>query len=148
MPSGVVALAGLDEDANCHGMAMSTFVPVSIDPPIVAISVQETSRTWTRLRKLPALGVSVLTHDHGPLARQLAGPEAERFRGVATVASPSGAVHIDGCGTRFECTVIDEIVAGDHLIVTLSVEALTPPGADDAGPLIFHRSTFGALASS
>ena len=120
-----------------------------LDPPLGAISVQETSQTRTRLRQLPALGVSMLTLNHALLASQLAGHEAERFAGVAITASLSGAVYIDECGTRFECSLADEIVASDHFIVTLRVDTWwTASGQQDVGLLIFHHSTSGREAAN
>ena len=78
-----------------------------LDPPLGAISVQETSQTRTRLRQLPALGVSMLTLSHALLARQLAGHEAERFAGVAITASLSGAVYIEaGLSTSMSAALV------------------------------------------
>ena len=48
IPSGVVAVCGYTGSERI-GMAVSTFVPVSLDPPLVAFCVQTTSTTWPRL---------------------------------------------------------------------------------------------------
>jgi ferredoxin len=86
---------GLEGRMSRHG---DEHLYPGLDPPLGAISVQETSQTRTRLRQLPALGVSMLTLNHALLASQLAGHEAERFAGVAITASLSGAVYIEaGC---------------------------------------------------
>lgn len=55
VPSGVVAICA-DVDGERVGMAASTFVPVSLDPPLVSFCVQHTSTTWPRLSVLPHLG--------------------------------------------------------------------------------------------
>ena len=58
-PSGVVAVCA-DVDGERIGMAASTFVPVSLEPPLVAFCVQNTSTTWPKLADLEHVGISVL----------------------------------------------------------------------------------------
>ena len=58
-PSGVIAIAA-EVDGVRVGLAASTFVPVSLDPPLVSFCVQNTSETWPKLRSLSHLGISVL----------------------------------------------------------------------------------------
>ena len=48
-PSGVVAIAA-EVAGTRHGLAASTFVPVSLDPPLVSFCVQNTSTTWPKLK--------------------------------------------------------------------------------------------------
>jgi flavin reductase (DIM6/NTAB) family NADH-FMN oxidoreductase RutF len=145
VPSGVVAVCGLDATGQALGMAVSTFVPVSLDPPLVALSVQTTSRTWPELRGIRRLGISVLGSAHGSAARQLAAREGDRFGGLLTTVRSGTALFLEGTPAQFECSVADEIPAGDHLIVILSVHALTVDAAAD--PLVFHRSDFVGLAA-
>ncbi|MFJ8815168.1 flavin reductase family protein [Amycolatopsis thermoflava] len=141
-PSGVVAVCGLADGARV-GMAVSTFVPVSLAPPLAAICVQRTSRTWAVLRTLPALGVSVLADGHEDAARALAAKDGDRFAGLATDTTPEGAVHVLGGPTRFVCSLEAETEAGDHLIATLRIHAAHAEPAID--PLVFHRSGFTRL---
>ena len=54
-PSGVIAIAA-EVDGVRVGLAASTFVPVSLDPPLVSFCVQNTSTTWPKLKDLPRTG--------------------------------------------------------------------------------------------
>ena len=62
-PSGVIAIAA-EVDGTLVGLAASTFVPVSLDPPLVSFCVQNTSTTW-------------------PQAQGAAGPGYQRARRIA-----------------------------------------------------------------
>ncbi|OQS19008.1 oxidoreductase, partial [Nocardia donostiensis] len=53
-PSGVVAVCA-EIDGQRYGIAVSTFVPVSLDPPLVSFCVQNTSATWQRLSQVDRL---------------------------------------------------------------------------------------------
>lgn len=143
-PSGVVAVCGLASGVRL-GMAMSTFVPVSLIPPLVSVCVQRGSRTWAVLRTLPAIGVSVLADDHEAAARSLAARDGDRFAGLATRTTPEGAVHVLGAPMRFVCSLERETEAGDHLIAVLRIHAAQAEPAIE--PLVFHRGRFTGLAA-
>lgn len=139
-PTGVVAVCGIDREGSPAGMAVSSFVPISLDPPLVGISVQKSSRTWPGLRDIPLLGISVLSADHTDLARQLAARTGDRFADVATRVTDRGAVLIDGAAATFECRLTQEVDAGDHVIAVLGLESVESDPA--ATPLLFHLSRF------
>lgn len=141
-PSGVIAIAG-EVDGERVGMAASTFVPVSLDPPLVSFCVQNTSQTWPRLAALPALGISVLGEGHHDAVRTLAAKTGDRFAGLQTASSESGAVFVHGTCMWLESEVHQEVPAGDHTIVILRIRDLTVHS--DTAPIVFHRSKFRRL---
>ncbi|HET9876003.1 MAG TPA: flavin reductase family protein [Mycobacterium sp.] len=141
-PSGVVAVAA-EVDGTRVGLAASTFVPVSLDPPLVSFCVQNTSTTWPKLRNLPVLGISVLGEAHDAAARRLAAKTGDRFAGLETVSNGGGAVFIKGTSVWLESAVEQLIAVGDHTIVVLRVSDVTvDPGV---APIVFHRSVFRRL---
>lgn len=142
VPFGVVAIAA-EADGSRVGMAASTFVPVSLDPPLISFCVRNSSETWPKLVQLPALGISVLGESHDDAVRTLAAKEGDRFAGLETVTSPAGAVFVTGTCLWLESAVEQQVPAGDHTIVVLRVLDLTVHG--DAAPVVFHRSRFRRL---
>jgi flavin reductase (DIM6/NTAB) family NADH-FMN oxidoreductase RutF len=143
-PSGVIAIAA-DVDGTRVGLAASTFVPVSLEPPLVSFCVQNTSTTWPLLKDRPRLGISVLGESHDDAARALATRTGDRFAGLHTVSSDNGAVFIDGTSVWLESTIEQLVPAGDHTIVILRVNDITVH--PEVAPIIFHRSTFRRLGA-
>jgi flavin reductase (DIM6/NTAB) family NADH-FMN oxidoreductase RutF len=141
-PTGVIAVAA-EVDGTPVGLAASTFVPVSLDPPLVSFCVQNTSTTWPRLARCPRLGISVLGERHDSAARALAAKTGDRFAGLATVTSAQGAVFIDGTGVWIESSIEQSIRAGDHHVVILRVTDMSVH--PEVAPMVFHRSTFRRL---
>jgi len=142
-PTGVVAVAA-KIDGRLVGLAASSFTSVSLDPPLASFSVAKGSTTWPNLRRAKHLGVTVLAEDHGPLCRQLAGPAQQRFTGVAFEITDGGAVMLAEGIAQYDCSVREELEAGDHVIVLLQLHAVVVHSSRQ--PLIFHRSEFGKLA--
>jgi flavin reductase (DIM6/NTAB) family NADH-FMN oxidoreductase RutF len=141
-PAGVIAIAAEVEGIRV-GLAASTFVPVSLDPPLVSFCVQNTSSTWPKLSSTPTLGISVLGESHDAAARMLAAKTGDRFAGLETVSSAGGAVFIKGTSVWLESVIEQSVPAGDHTIVILRIKEITVH--DDVSPIVFHRSAFRRL---
>jgi flavin reductase (DIM6/NTAB) family NADH-FMN oxidoreductase RutF len=144
-PSGVTALCSLDSGTPV-GMAASTFTPVSLEPPLVSVCVQDTSSTWPKLRKQSRLGLSVLAEGQGLVCRSLAGKDGDRFADVDWEADEGGSVYIHGANLWLDCSPYAEFPGGDHTIVLLEIHGLK--AEPDREPLVFHGSRFRRLAVS
>lgn len=146
-PTGVVAVAA-EVDGVLVGLAASSFSSVSLEPPLISFSIAAASKTWPDLRRADHVGVTILSSEHGQVARQLAGPVEYRFDDVAIGITRSGAVTIDGGIAFFDTTIYREVEAGDHTIVLLELHAVGhPTSPEPGGPLVFHRSGFGSLVT-
>lgn len=143
-PSGVIAIAA-EVEGTLVGLAASTFVPVSLDPPLVSFCVQNSSTTWPKLKDRPSLGISVLGESHDSAARTLAAKTGDRFAGLETESRESGAVFIQGTSVWLESSIEQLVEAGDHTIVVLRVCDITVNA--DVAPIVFHRSTFRKLGA-
>lgn len=142
-PTGVAVVAAL-VDGRPVGLAASSFVPVSLEPPLVSVCVAHTSTTWPVLRAVPRLGISVLGADQEAVGRQLGARVPDRFAGLQWSVTGSGAVSLDGAAARLECSVHQHVSAGDHDIVLFAIH--DHEATEGAGALVFHGSTFRSLA--
>jgi flavin reductase (DIM6/NTAB) family NADH-FMN oxidoreductase RutF len=144
-PSGVTAVCSL-VDGVPVGMAASTFVGVSLDPPLVSVCVRTESATWPRLRRSSELGISVLAGNHELACRTLADRHGDRFNGVSWQAGPGSAVFIEDAVACLACHLYAEVPAGDHLIALLLIVGVRADS--DGEPLVFHRSKFRRLVTA
>src|ERR1022692_1335299 len=140
-PTGVAAIAALVEGFPA-GIAASSFVSVSLDPPLVSVCVAHTSTTWPALRSAKRLGISVLGAHQELAGRRLGTRGAERFAALSWRGTGEGAVILCGASAWLDCSIERHITAGDHDIVLLRVHDLA---ASDMPPLVFHGSTFRQL---
>ncbi|MFD5337560.1 flavin reductase family protein [Streptomyces hawaiiensis] len=142
-PSGVTALCAL-RSGTPVGMAASTFTPVSLEPPLVSVCVQDTSSTWPKLRGQGRLGLSVLTEGQDLVCRSLAAKSGDRFADVDWQAGEDDSVYIHGANLWLDCSIHSELPGGDHTIVLLEIHGLK--AEPDRAPLVFHGSRFRRLA--
>ncbi|GAA2514261.1 flavin reductase family protein [Winogradskya humida] len=143
-PRGVMAVAAQIDGAPV-GLAVSAFVSVSLDPPLLALCIDAGSRTWPVLSTAGTIGVSVLTEEHAWLGRQLASRTRDRFADAKFDETARGALLLTDAAARFECETESVSPGGDHLIVLLKVVSMD---ADPSRrPLVWHDSQFAAVTS-
>nr|WP_314434180.1 flavin reductase family protein [uncultured Brevundimonas sp.] len=141
-PTGVTALCAADQNTPV-GMTASTFVAVSLNPPLVSVCVKKSSWTWRRLRTFDRIGISFLGHSHAVTARQLAQNAEDRFFGLDYDVAPSGALFLTNATAWLECSVEKEIEAGDHDIVLFRLHRAAM--ANGTMPLVYHSSDFHTI---
>ncbi|WP_290805651.1 flavin reductase family protein [Herbiconiux sp.] len=125
-----------------HGTTVSAFMSLSLEPPMVLVSLQESSNLLPPLRATGRFGLNVLAHDQSPIGAGFAKREGDRFAGVAW-SDFDGVPRIHGAAAFTVCTVGEMIVAGDHIIVTGLVthaENHHEPG------LVYQHRAFGTFA--
>ncbi|BAW03526.1 flavin reductase family protein [Nocardia seriolae] len=141
-PSGVVAVCARIGGAP-YGLVASTFVPVSLDPPLVSICVQYTSQTWPRLEQAGRLGLSLLSSEQEPAARSIGSRRGDRFRNVELHNGNENAAFVGGAAAWLETSVHEQVPAGDHAVVLLRVHRVSVRAESE--PMVFHRSGFRAF---
>lgn len=137
--SGVVVVTTVTEEGEVHGMTANGFVSVSLDPPLVLVSVGDRARMHQMLLDAPRYGISILAEDQLHIAKHFAG----KPQGVA----PDFRWHddlplLDGAIGHLMCSTADRHRAGDHTLFIGQVDDLIHTGGL---PLTFHAGQFGAL---
>ncbi|WP_030263019.1 flavin reductase family protein [Streptomyces violens] len=141
----IITAPGDAKEPAPAGFACQSFASLSLDPPLVAFMVARTSTTWPRIARAGVFCVNILGAGQGALCRGFAVSGADKFAGVRHAPAPvSGSPRLADVPAWIDCTVQAVHTGGDHLVVVGRVDALgTDEAAAAAGPLLFHRGTFG-----
>lgn len=143
MPSGVLALAAVVDGAPV-GMTVSSFTNVSLNPPLMVVSIRKGSATWRLLSKATTIGASILAEPQAEFSRKLAtGGVYNRFDGIDYTVTDRGAIIIDEAAGWFEASKGKSIKAGDHRLVLLNLQNFSTPVW--RRPLVFFRSKFAGV---
>ena len=145
VPTGVAVVAAMTASGPA-GLAVGTFMSVSLDPPLVGLLVAETSTTWPVLQPVGRFAVSVLGEDHIETSRTFSVSGGDKFASVSWHASALGQPILDESLAWFDCTLERVDAAGDHAFVLGRVHDLwvQPQGR----PLIFCHGTYQRLGSA
>jgi flavin reductase (DIM6/NTAB) family NADH-FMN oxidoreductase RutF len=142
-PTGVCVIAALDGRGHPVGMAVGSFVSVSMNPPLVAFFPDRSSSSWPRIAAAGRFCVNVLAADQEAVCRRFASRQTDKFDGVHYRLSPGGSPALDGIVAWIDCTLHGVQEAGDHYIVTGQVQALD---IADKRPLLFFQGGYGHFA--
>jgi flavin reductase (DIM6/NTAB) family NADH-FMN oxidoreductase RutF len=143
IPQGVTAICALDADGTPHGVTASSLTTVSLDPPLISLCMARTSHTWPQLRHRPRLGVSVLSHTQNATCHALAAQSDDRFADISWTPTDDGAVLLEGAVLWLDCSIDNQLPAGDHHLVLLRIHRLS--AQPELEPLVFHASQFHRL---
>jgi flavin reductase (DIM6/NTAB) family NADH-FMN oxidoreductase RutF len=140
--SGVTVITARGDDGNDHGMTVSAFCSVSLEPPIVLASIWEGAEMWAVLQKTEHFGVNILASEQEAISRRFAEHEGDRFDGIGYSRGTSGVALLDGALAYAECRVIARHVAGDHTLFLGEVDDAAVRGDR---PLLYYRGGYARL---
>ncbi len=128
-----------------HGMTVSAFNEVSLEPPLVLVCADKTSNTLGVIQQAGAFSVSVLSSGQDELSGLFANKkeEAIRFDGLDCPLGATGCPRIPGALVWLDCRVHQAVDAGDHIVYIGSVEEAE---IQDLEPLIHFRGRYGEIA--
>ena len=124
-PSGVAVITVVAEDAEV-GLTMSSLVSLSLEPPLVGISVSRFAALHELLREAGAFGVSVLAAGQEALAQHFARgvPPIALWTGIERRPGSTGVPLLAGSLGWLECRLAGEHAAGDHTFFVGEVVAV------------------------
>jgi flavin reductase (DIM6/NTAB) family NADH-FMN oxidoreductase RutF len=141
--SGVTIVTARDEEGADHGMTVSAFSSVSLEPPLVLACIAHEASMHEILRRLDRIGVNVLCSTQEHLSRRFADEqETDRFDGIGYSRGESGVALLDDALAHIEARVVARHEAGDHTVFIAEVQTAEP---NDGRPLLYYRGGYAQL---
>ena len=130
-------------DGQPHGMTATSFTSVSLEPILVQVSLDKTSRTHQAVREAKRFAVNILAADQITVAKRFAESGTDSYEGIGYRTSDSGLPLISGAIGVLECAVVDELEGGDH---TIFVGEVFDGYHDDRPPLLYFQGKYRTLS--
>lgn len=137
--SGITVVSNEAGDGAPHGITVNAFMSLSLEPPLVGVSIDRSARAYDGLLRAERYGVSMLAEGQSSLSDRFAGrpvdadPGWERLGGVPV---------LEGALAQLSCRVVDRVPVGDHTLFVGQVEAAV---TRDVAPLVYHRGRYGGF---
>jgi flavin reductase (DIM6/NTAB) family NADH-FMN oxidoreductase RutF len=143
-----VSVVTSHRDGHPHGTTVSAFCSLSLDPPMVLVSLDRSSDLLAIVTESRVFGINVLNDEQKDLALTFARKGSDKFESVLEGVEwvlDRGVPRIAGAATWLVCKLQQLHEGGDHLIAVGLVEhAESGPG----NPLLYRRREFGTLAKT
>ena len=141
--SGITVVTTRDAEGHPLGLTVSAFSSVSLEPPLVLVSVDTRSETHAGFKASGMFAVSVLAEGQDEVSRLFARGGRKKFAAVPMQTGTHGLLLVPDALAHLECAVRASHPAGDHTIYVGEILSLSVrPGR----PLVYHRGAYRHLA--
>jgi flavin reductase (DIM6/NTAB) family NADH-FMN oxidoreductase RutF len=141
--TGVTVVTGLMPDGTPIGVTVNAFTSVSLRPPLVLISLADTTTGLDAFIKGARFAINVLGEDQRHLSLAFATRRKNKFKNLVYETWDSGCPILPGCLANLECTRITVHQGGDHVVVIGEVNRMEH--SEDGNPLLYYRGSYARL---
>ena len=141
--TGVAVVTAL-HDGQQYGMTVNSFTSISLEPPLVSVTLKQLTHTHDLVVKANEFSVTILSSDQRELSDRFAGklaPIPDRFDGVKTQTLAIPAPLIQGGMAYFNCRVLNAFPVGENTLFV--AEVIAARGEGDA--LAYHNRHYWKL---
>jgi flavin reductase (DIM6/NTAB) family NADH-FMN oxidoreductase RutF/pimeloyl-ACP methyl ester carboxylesterase len=121
--TGVTVVSTAQSDGEPRGFTANSFNSVSLDPPLVLVSIAKTAASYSVFTSAKHFSVSVLSENQRDVSGLFASKATDKFAKTAWRKGPTGSPLIDGAVAWFDCRAHNVVIAGDHAILIGEVVA-------------------------
>jgi flavin reductase (DIM6/NTAB) family NADH-FMN oxidoreductase RutF len=140
--TGVTVLTARHADGRPIGMTASSVASVSLDPPLLVVSVSHEHDMHGTLLEAKHFALNVLAADQEALSRRFAADHPDRFAGVGYRENKHGVAILDDVVASIECEKQHAVPGGDH---TVFFGLVLGGSVTDRTPLLYYRGGYTGL---
>jgi flavin reductase (DIM6/NTAB) family NADH-FMN oxidoreductase RutF len=140
--TGITVVTVTDPEGQPHGLTVNSFSSVSLNPPLILVSIDLRSSVLPHFLSNPSFAVNVLSADQEALSRVFSTPGLRRFEGVSWRCGELCVPLLDDCLAHMECSTVRSVDAGDH---TLFIGEVRRAVHREGKPLIYFNSCYQNL---
>ena len=124
------------------GMTANAVMSLSLDPPLIVVSVDRQSNMHGHLTQGQCYAINVLKHDQEDLSRRFAKPGPKDFSDLKLTVAETGAPIFVDTLAYVDCRVVEVVPAGDH---DMFIGEPLAGETYDGEPLIFYSGQYAQL---
>ena len=145
--AGGVAIVTSRAGDRVHGMTVTDWTGVSVDPPLALVCVDKSSHTLDVIEEGKCFAINVLAAGLEELSNKFASKKDEwtRFDGLEVERGATGAPLLTCAITALDCSVVAAHEAGDHWIFIGRIEAAVQREGE---PLIYYGGAYRRVVES
>jgi flavin reductase (DIM6/NTAB) family NADH-FMN oxidoreductase RutF len=143
-PTGVCVVTARPDSGDAFGITINSFASVSLDPPLILWSLQNSSEMFEAFEECTRWGVNILRSDQQSISTQYAKQGDHFLEPTHYTMSRLGVPIMQNTLVSLECELDARYPGGDHTILVARVLAMTNRGG--GAPLVFCGGAYRELA--
>ncbi|MDP9055634.1 MAG: flavin reductase family protein [Acidobacteriota bacterium] len=140
--TGITVVTTLDGSGHPHGMTVNSFSSVSLEPPLVLVSIDLRNAILGHFISSSWFAINILAEHQEDLSRRFSSASENRFRELVWHEGEWGTPLLDGVLAHLECSVVRTFEAGDHTVLIGEVKSAT---YREGKPLVYFDSAYRNL---
>lgn len=141
-PSGVTIVTTRDARGRLHGITVSAFASVSLDPPMILVCIEKTTGSHHALQTSEFFVVNILAEDQANLSNRFASQISDKFETIDYRLGLGEVPVLTDALVSLECRLAYAHEGGDHTIFVGLVEKTE---IKDENPLVYWHSSYRKL---
>lgn len=137
--SGVTVVTTKDADGNLHGLTVSAFSSVSMNPPLILVCIMKTTHSYHAFVESKSFVVNILSESQEEISNQFAFKHEDKFAGIDYDLNENGIAILKDCLVNLECTLKHSYDGGDHTIFVGQIENAT---INEGNPLVYWKGNY------
>jgi flavin reductase (DIM6/NTAB) family NADH-FMN oxidoreductase RutF len=144
--SGVTIVTTKDAGGRLHGITVSAFCSVSLEPPLILVCIEKNTGSHRALAESTAFVVNLLGSNQQYLSERFASHLPDKFEGVSYRRGIEDLPILENTLANLECVLKYSYEAGDHTIFVGQVEKSHVSG--DGEPLVYFHGNYTEIKNS
>lgn len=141
--SGVTVVTTKDKNGHLHGITVSAFCSVSLEPPLILVCIEKVTGSHHAFQQAGAFVVNFLREGQQEVSNHFASHLDDKFSMVKYHAGFNDLPVLTDALASLECRLVNAYEGGDHTIFVAEIERAT---VNEGNPLIYFHGNYRRIA--
>lgn len=140
--SGVTVITIKDRSGRLHGITVSAFSSVSLDPPLILVCIEKKAGSHQAFAESEFFNINILEESQQHLSDHFASHLPNKFEDVEYFENENGLPLLKDALVHLGCRLVYAYPAGDH---TIFVGEIQSSSVRDGKPLVYFHGNYRKL---
>ncbi len=140
--SGVTVVTTKDSGGRLHGITVSAFCSVSLEPPLILVCIEKNTGSHYAFEQSNSFVVNILREDQQYISDRFASYLPDKFAEVKYHSGIDDLPVLEDVLANLECRLVNSHTSGDHTIYVGEIETVM---INDGNPLVYWHGNYREL---
>jgi flavin reductase (DIM6/NTAB) family NADH-FMN oxidoreductase RutF len=143
--SGVTVVTLKDKTGNLHGITVSAFCSVSLNPPLILVCIDNEAGSHYAFYEGKRFVVNILRDEQIEHSNQFASQIPDKFINIHHHEGLEGIPVLKDSLVNLECRLVESFAAGDHTVFIGEIERAH---INEGNPLVYYLGSYRKITDN